>query len=131
MKKPFAIIVQFGARPNLNKGAFHRFRAVWIGLFCLAICCCALTTEAFSSADADAIFAAHTKAFYQVTNGGAFYVKSTIGGQRADFWTEAEQLEMVMDAYERTTNTEPLVMFTNLFHGFLAEHGPIWEVPLG
>jgi hypothetical protein len=35
----------------------------------------------------------------------------------------AEQMEMVLDAYERTTNAQQLVMFTNLFRGFLADHG--------
>ena len=39
----------------------------------------------------------------------------------------AEQMEMVLDAYERTTSARQLVMFTNLFHGFLADHGRTWE----
>ncbi len=62
-----------------------------------------------------------------MTNGGAFYLKSTETNRPADFWTEAEQMEMVLDVYERNTNAQQLVMFTNLFHGFLAEHGMLWE----
>ena len=101
-------------------------RAVWAVITCTAMLGTVLTARSFTAADADAIFAAHTKAFYQVTNEQAFYLKSTTGNRRADFWTEAEQLEMVLDAYERTTNAQALVMFTNLFRGFLAEHGRSW-----
>jgi predicted alpha-1,6-mannanase (GH76 family) len=86
-----------------------------------------LTARAFTSADADMLFEAHTTAFYRMTNGGAFYQKSTDQKRPADFWTEAEQMEMVLDAYERTTNSQQLVMFTNLFRGFLAEHGATWR----
>jgi predicted alpha-1,6-mannanase (GH76 family) len=93
----------------------------------MAISCLELTAQAFTSADADLLFAAHTKAFYRMANGGAFYLKSIEGNNPADFWTEAEQMEMVLDAYERTTNAQPLVMFTNLFCGFIAEHGTIWR----
>ncbi|HEY0551717.1 MAG TPA: glycoside hydrolase family 76 protein, partial [Verrucomicrobiae bacterium] len=64
--------------------------------------------------------------FYLVTNGVAWHAKSTDGG-RADYWTRAEQLEMVLDVYERTKNPQPLVMFTNLFRGFLADHGTNWS----
>ncbi len=38
----------------------------------------------------------------------------------------AEQMGMVLDAYERTANAQQLVMFTNLFRGFLADHGANW-----
>lgn len=86
-----------------------------------------LTARAFTSADADSLFAAHAKVFYRTTNGRAYYLKSTEGNQPADFWTEAEQMEMVLDAYERTANPQQLVMFTNLFRGFLTEHGVTWE----
>ena len=85
------------------------------------------TVRAFTSADADILAQAHTEAFYRVKDGGAWFKKNTDGNGPADFWTEAEQLEMVLDVYERTTNVQQLVMFTNLFRGFLAEHGTTWE----
>jgi predicted alpha-1,6-mannanase (GH76 family) len=93
----------------------------------MAISCLELTAQAFTAADADLLFAAHTKAFYRTTNGRAYYLKNTEENKPADFWTEAEQMEMVLDAYERTANSQPLVMFTNLFRGFLAEHGATWR----
>jgi predicted alpha-1,6-mannanase (GH76 family) len=34
---------------------------------------------------------------------------------------------MVLDAYERTKNPQQIVMFTNLFRGFVAHHGRTWE----
>jgi predicted alpha-1,6-mannanase (GH76 family) len=104
-----------------------RIRAAGIAVILLAVSCCSLTVRAFTSADADTLFDAHAKAFYRMINGGAFYQKSTEGNKPADFWTEAEQLEMVLDTYERTTNAQQLVMFTSLFRGFLAEHGTTWE----
>jgi predicted alpha-1,6-mannanase (GH76 family) len=100
--------------------------AILIAVVCFAMDGSALTAQAFTSADADTIFEAHTKAFYRSANGGAYYQKHTEGSRPADFWTEAEQLEMVLDHYERSTNAQALVMFTNLFRGFLAEHGRSW-----
>jgi hypothetical protein len=86
------------------------------------LCFGALTTRAFTSADADTLFEAHTRAFYQEKDGRAWFKDSTEGG-KVSYWMRAEQMEMVLDAYERTTNAQQLVMFTNLFRGFLADHG--------
>jgi len=102
-----------------------RIRAAWIALLFLSVAYGTLPTQAFTSADADTLLAAHTKAFYQEKDGLAWFTKSTEGG-KADFWMRAEQLEMTLDAYERTANARQLVMFTNLFRGFLADHGANW-----
>lgn len=96
-----------------------------IALVCCAASCGGLTARAFTSADADTLFDAHTKAFYQEKDGRAWFKESTEGG-KVSFWMRAEQMEMVLDAYERTTRARPLVMFTNLFRGFLADHGANW-----
>lgn len=107
--------------------ASWRIRAAWMVVLCGMANCGTLTVRAFTSADADTLFDAHTKAFYRMTNGGAYYLKRTGGNRPADFWTEAEQLEMVLDTYERTTNAQHLAMFNHLFRGFLTEHGTTWE----
>ena len=86
----------------------------------------ALTAHAFTAADADTLFEAHTKAFYRTEEDRGWHTKTTEEG-KADFWTRAEQMEMVLDAYERTRNADQLKMFTNLFRGFLADHGTTWE----
>src|SRR6478736_2578868 len=100
-------------------------RCGWMVLLCCAISCVTLTARAFTAADADTLFEAHTKAFYQEKEGRAWFKESTDGG-KVSYWMRAEQLEMVLDAYERTTNAQQLVMFTNLFRGFLADHGTNW-----
>jgi len=105
--------------------AGRRIWAAWIVAFCFTMMGGALMARAFTAADADTLFQAHTKAFYREKGGRAWYLKNTEGG-KADYWMWAEQLEMVLDTYERTTNAQQLVMFTNLFRGFLAEHGTNW-----
>src|SRR5512140_2596234 len=96
----------------------------------VVLCCMAsfgvLTAQAFTPADADTLFDAHAKAFYQERDGRAWFKESTDGG-KVSYWMRAEQMEMVLDAYERTTSARQLVMFTNLFQGFLADHGRTWE----
>ena len=82
-------------------------------------------TRAATTAPADALFQAHTAAFYREKDGLAWFQESTEGG-KVSYWMRAEQMEMVLDTYERTRNAQPLVMFTNLFRGFLADHGTNW-----
>ena len=107
---------------------FRRIGAAWIVVLCLTVSWGALTARAFTSADSDAIFDAHTKAFYREKDARAWHAKTTAPeAGKTDFWMQAEQMEMVLDAYERTTNAQQLVMFTNLFRGFLADHGANWS----
>ena len=101
-------------------------RAAWIGLLFFTMIGGALPARAFTSADADALFEAHKKAFYKEQDGRAWFAESTDGG-KASFWMRAEQMEMVLDAYERTKNPRHMGMFTNLFRGFLADHGTNWS----
>jgi predicted alpha-1,6-mannanase (GH76 family) len=101
-----------------------RSRAACVAML-LTLSCGALSAQAFTSADADTMWRAHAKAFYREQDGQAWFLESTDGG-KASFWMRAEQMEMVLDAYERTTNAQLLVMFTNLFRGFLADHGTNW-----
>jgi predicted alpha-1,6-mannanase (GH76 family) len=82
--------------------------------------------RAFTAADADALLAAHTQAFYECKDGCAWF-KETNGGGKVSFWMRAEQMEMELDAYERTTNAHQLALFTNLFQGFIADHGTNWS----
>ena len=81
---------------------------------------------AFTAADADTAFAAYNDAFYftQGTNG---YFRATTAGGKTWFWERAEQMEMLLDVYERSSNTVCLTMFSNVFNGFLTDHGRTWE----
>ena len=82
--------------------------------------------RAFTAADADASFASYNAAFY-FTNGDRGFYRETTAGGRTWFWERAEQMEMVLDVYERTTNAACLTMFNQLFNGFVASHGHTWE----
>ncbi len=99
--------------------------AIRTALLGFAAICWIPCAQAFTSADADTLFAAHTAAFYQEQEGRAWFKESTDGG-KASYWMRAEQMEMVLDAYERTYAPEQLLMFTKLFRGFLADHGTSW-----
>ncbi len=103
----------------------RRVRVHWSTLLCLTVSCATLSAEPFTSADADTLMEAHTAAFYREKEGRAWFRESTEGG-KASFWMRAEQMEMVLDAHERTRNARQLVMFTHLFRGFLADHGSNW-----
>jgi predicted alpha-1,6-mannanase (GH76 family) len=82
--------------------------------------------RAFTAADADTLFDAHAKAFYRSDEKGAWFMENTEGG-KVSYWMRAEQMEMVLDAFERTNNPKHLEMFGKLFHGFVADHGATWE----
>jgi predicted alpha-1,6-mannanase (GH76 family) len=84
---------------------------------------------AFTAADANEIYSAHTQAFY-FTNADGGYFRATNGlgdGKKTDFWTCAEQLEMTLDVYQRSSNAACLTVFSNVFNGFLADHGTNWQ----
>jgi predicted alpha-1,6-mannanase (GH76 family) len=72
------------------------------------------------------MFDAHSNAFYREKNGHAWFQKTSDGGGKISFWMRAEQMEMVLDSYEQSSNTVRMAMFTNLFHGFIADHGRTW-----
>ena len=96
---------------------------------CIAVCALILGTaevEAFSRSDADLAMESYTRSFYAAGEGKGHFKNTTEGGM-ASFWMQAEELEMVLDAYERTTNASHLAMFTNLFNGFVARHGADWQ----
>ena len=93
---------------------------------CFTIFCEVLTARAFTPADADTLFEAHTKAFYEETDGRAWFKESSDGG-KVSYWMRAEQMEMVLDAFERTKKPQQMEMFIKLFNGFLADHGRTWE----
>jgi predicted alpha-1,6-mannanase (GH76 family) len=101
-------------------------RCALLAAVCLAAICGAGTAQAIPPAAADVLLAAHTKAFVQVKRGRAWFKKTT-GGGKADFWTQAELMEMELDAYERTADKRQLTLFANLFRGFVAEHGSDWS----
>ena len=57
-----------------------------------------------NAADADTLIAAFNRAFYVRTNGIGYFSASTTSHKPADFWKLAEEIEMVIDAWERSRN---------------------------
>ncbi len=104
-----------------GKNLFNHRAIILVVLFATT-----MGAHAFSPADSDKIFAAYHDAFYFTKGGKGFYRATTEGGKTL-FWDRAEQLEMVLDTYERTTNTACLKIFNNVFKGFIADHGTNWE----
>ncbi len=85
----------------------------------------AAPSHALTAAEADASFASYNAAFY-FTNGSNGFYRATTEGGKTWFWERAEQMEMILDTYERTTNVVCLTMFKNIFNGFVADHGEQW-----
>ena len=105
----------------------RRIRSAWIAVLWSTVCGVPSIMEAYTSADADLILAAHSKAFFREEGDRGWHTKTTDGGKAADYWTRAEMLEMVLDAHARTRDPAQLEMFGKLFRGFLADHGRTWE----
>lgn len=81
---------------------------------------------AFTTNDAGTIFNSYTKAFYSL-NGTNGYFKDDQAGGIADFWKQAEEIECVIDAYERTSNADYKVMTEDLLNGFEKNNGTNWS----
>ena len=105
---------------------FRRLRAVAVVIMAVMMACGFTRARAFTATDADAIYTAHMKAFYFTNENGGFF-HTTNGSGNETFWQAAEQMEMVLDTYERATNATCLDTFTNLFNGFVSEHGTNWQ----
>lgn len=82
---------------------------------------------AFTAGDTDAMFAAYLKAFYFNEGTNGFFHLTTTDGGRTGFWETAEEMEMMVDVYERSTNQNCLTVFSNVFNGFTADHGRNWS----
>jgi predicted alpha-1,6-mannanase (GH76 family) len=96
-------------------------------LLTLSLCLSTLTAgHADAGRNADSAFDAYVKAFYKEEDGSGWFMKNTDGG-RADFWMQAEEIEMVLDVYERTKKPEHLALLTALIRGFTTKHGQTWE----
>ena len=88
-------------------------------VFCFALSSGALTAAAFTPADADTMFEAHHKAFYEKQDGHGWFKESTERGE-ISYWMRAGQLKMVLDACERPKNAKPRAISPDLRQSDLA-----------
>jgi predicted alpha-1,6-mannanase (GH76 family) len=73
----------------------------------------------FSSADADTMMNAYNTAFLQTSGGNSQFDNG--------FWGEAEEIEGVIDAYNRSGNSAYRTEITQLLNGFSATNGTNWS----
>jgi hypothetical protein len=84
------------------------------------------SAQAFTSADADTMINAFNNAYYNTFgNGLANYLNTQTGGI-SYFWTQAEMIETLEDAYDRTGSTTYSNQITALLNGFTSDNGTNW-----
>jgi Glycosyl hydrolase family 76/Carbohydrate binding module (family 6) len=76
---------------------------------------------------ADIAYEAFAKLFYTVSDGKGYYVNNSGTATADHFWTQAELIEMAIDAYERKPSDAYRKWMTELVYGFVAEHGRDWS----
>ncbi|MBM7565130.1 carbohydrate-binding protein [Paenibacillus sacheonensis] len=86
-------------------------------------------TASFNAADADTAMKAFNRTFWD-SAAKFFWSNSNQGTSYQGFWVEAELWEMVMDAYERTSDPELKAQLRqqidDVFDGTVASYGPDW-----
>src|ERR1043166_2269727 len=102
-----------------RKSFLHWF--AWPAIFF----CAAVSAFAFDSHDADSAFDSYNHNFYVVRNGHGFYKKTTSGGQ-SDFWMQSEEIEMVLDVFERTHKPAHLKIAVESIAGFTNHFTADW-----
>lgn len=88
----------------------------------------ATRASAFTSADCTTAMNAYNNAFYVVNGSGIGYYKNSNSGTTVSgFWTYAEEIEMIVDAYKQTGNSTYKGMISQLCNGFTNYNGTSWS----
>jgi len=104
-----------------------RRAAFWSVMICSAGLLAIPSASAFTAANAATAVSSYNNAFYVGNNGNAYYKKSTADGSHSGFWRTAEQIEMMIDAYNQTGNANYKSIITALCNGFINDHGTSWS----
>src|SRR5690606_26315038 len=70
---------------------------------------------------------AFNEAFYQSQSNNRAYYRSNTSGGRDWFWSQANMIEMVADAYDRAPTTDRRNRLIALCRGFTNYHGTNWS----
>ncbi len=81
---------------------------------------------AYVAGDGQAMVTAFNDAFYFTASGNRGYFRNTTDGGTTWFWGRANQMEMLIDLYEQTSNTVYLTQFQRLYNGFVSDYGTSW-----
>ncbi|MDB6130385.1 MAG: hypothetical protein JWM04_1492, partial [Verrucomicrobiales bacterium] len=79
----------------------------------------------FTVNDANIAFDAFNKAFYVVKDGKGYYKEDTTKG-RNHFWTQAEEIEMIVDTVDRTQSPAHKTLLDESISGFVDKWGTNW-----
>jgi autotransporter-associated beta strand protein len=82
--------------------------------------------SAYVAGDGQTMISAFNNAFYFTASGNRGYFRNTTQGGTTWFWGRANQMEMLIDLYEQTSNTVYLAQFQQLYNGFVADYGTSW-----
>jgi hypothetical protein len=101
---------------------------------CVAALACAVlivnggtTASAFTGGDANTLMNAYNGAFYQVFASGKGRYKAYKSGGDTGFWQQAEEIEALESAYQRTNNGIYRNMISELLNGFSNDRGTNWS----
>jgi predicted alpha-1,6-mannanase (GH76 family)/fibronectin type 3 domain-containing protein len=84
------------------------------------------SVQAFTSANADTLISAYYTKFYVQDTATRGHFKNTETSGTTYFWGQAEEIEGVIDAYERTSNSFHLTRAVHLLNGFANTNGTNW-----
>ncbi|HYG23899.1 MAG TPA: glycoside hydrolase family 76 protein [Verrucomicrobiae bacterium] len=84
------------------------------------------TSRGFVAADQQTMVNSFSNAFYFTSSGNRAYFRNTTAGGTTWFWGRANQMEMLIDLYEHTTNSVYLAQFARLYNGFVSDYGTDW-----
>lgn len=100
-------------------------RSSWAIAVILFLLLTSKSAFALSASDANTLSSAFLSNFY-LQSGTNGYFKDNQSGGVSYFWTQAEMIETVIDAYEWTGNSNYQGVITNLLNGFIKNNGSSW-----
>lgn len=103
-----------------------RQRRIGTSLSFLFVLASFLPAVAYTADDATTIMDAYNKTFYRSIGSTGHYADTETGGVTY-FWGQAEEIEGLIDAYDRTQSPDYKKIMTDLLHGFVETNGKDWS----
>lgn len=108
-----------------RRASVGRFKAVYLFVLFL-LPNVTPSIKAVTTDEINTIFSAFNSAFYTQSGTNGYFKNSQTDGSPTYFWSQAEEIECVIDAYEWTSNATYKAMITNLLNGFINNNGSTW-----
>lgn len=119
--------------PGISSMAGNGLRAICLSsrrvvasIVALVLCATMGSSPAFTSRNADTMLKDFLSAFLIEDGSGAHWRTKTGSSDQEWFWTTAEMIEMVEDAYDRTESSATAETIKKLVDGFIAKFGSDW-----